>query len=72
MIGMCVSAILFLFLLPPRPKKQSPFKFVVMLLQWVLLPVSLILFGSIPAVEAQTRLMFGKYLGFWVTEKARK
>ena len=72
MIGMVVSAILFLFLLPPRPKKQSPFKFVIMLVQWALLPVSLILFGSIPAVEAQTRLMFGKYLGFWVTEKARK
>ncbi len=72
MIGMIVSAILSLFLLPPRPKKQSRFKFVVMLVQWVLLPVSLILFGSIPAVEAQTRLMIGKYLGFWVTEKARK
>ncbi len=72
MIGMCVSAILFMFLLPPRPKKQSRLKFIVMLLQWALLPVSLILFGSIPAVEAQTRLMLGKYLGFWVTEKARK
>lgn len=72
MIGMFVSAILFLFLLPPRPKNQSPFKFVVMILQWALLPVSMIIFGSVPAVEAQTRLMFGKYLGFWVTEKARK
>lgn len=72
MLGMVVSAILFLFLLPPRPKNQSPFKFVIMLVQWALLPVSLILFGSIPAVEAQTRLMLGKYLGFWVTEKARK
>lgn len=72
MIGMLASAILFLFLLPPRPENQSRVKFIVMVLQWVLLPVSLILFGSIPAVEAQTRLMFGKYLGFWVTEKARK
>ena len=72
MIGMLASAILFLFLLPPRPAKQSRFKFIIMLLQWLLLPVTLILFGSVPAIEAQTRLMIGKYLGFWVTEKARK
>lgn len=72
MIGMLVSAILFLFLLPPRPAEQSRFKFIVMILQWLLLPVTLIVFGSVPAIEAQTRLMIGKYLGFWVTEKARK
>ena len=72
MIGMLASAILFLFLLPPRPAEQSRFKFIVMILQWLLLPVTLIVFGSVPAIEAQTRLMLGKYLGFWVTEKARK
>ncbi len=72
MIGMFASAILFLFLLPPRPKNQSPFKLIIMIVQWILLPVTLILFGSIPATEAQTRLMLGKYLGFWVTEKTRK
>lgn len=72
MVGMLISAILFLFLLPPKPSNQKSFKFLIMIAQWALLPLTLILFGSVPATEAQTRLMLGKYLGFWVTEKERK
>jgi len=32
----------------------------------------MIFFSALPALEAQTRWLFGKYLGFWPTEKARK
>lgn len=70
--GILVSAILSILLLPPRPKTQSRLKYLVMFLQWALLPITLIIFGSIPAAEAQTRLMLGKYLGFFVTPKVRK
>jgi hypothetical protein len=72
MIGMITSATVSLLLLPPRPKKYSRWKNASFVLQWFLLPVTLILFGAFPAIEAQTRLMLGKYMGFWVTEKIRK
>ncbi len=72
MIGMLVSAITSFLILPPRPKNYNKWKNIFILLQWFLLPITLIIFGSFPALEAQTRLIFGKYLGFWVTEKTRK
>jgi hypothetical protein len=43
-----------------------------MFFEWLVLPIGIIFFGALPAISAQTRLMMGKYLGFWVTPKARK
>ncbi|MBI3956691.1 MAG: glycosyltransferase family 2 protein [Candidatus Kerfeldbacteria bacterium] len=71
MIGLFVSAVLSTTLLPPRPERHPSYKIAMMVLQWILFPVVMILFGSVPATDAQTRLMLGKYLGFWVTEKTR-
>lgn len=71
MIGIFVSAILSIRLLPPRPQHQPRYKYAVMFLQWLLLPITIIAFGSIPSTDAQTRLMLGKYLGFFVTPKNR-
>ncbi len=72
MVGVLASGILSLTLLPPRPESVHRTWWIVMILQWVLLPVTFVLFGAIPAIDAQTRLMFGKYLGFNVTKKLRK
>ena len=72
MIGMIVSSIISLLILPKKPKGASKFKNLSILLQWLLLPLTLIFFGGIPSLDAQTRLMLKKYLGFWVTEKERK
>jgi len=77
MIGIVLIAIMSVVILPPLPDefKQSRVKkytkYLLMGCQWLLFPVTMILFGSIPSVDAQTRLMLGKYLGFWVTEKRK-
>jgi len=72
MIGLITSVFLSFLLLPPRPQGEGKFKYAYMALQWLLVPITLIVFGSLPAIEAQTRLMLGKRLGFWPTEKFRK
>lgn len=72
LIGLFVSAALALTLLPPRPASlPRPYAYAIILLQWILLPVTFVLFGAIPAIDAQTRLMLGKNLGFNVSPKRK-
>lgn len=72
LLGMFVSAGLALTLLPPIPHRYPrPFAYLTICLQWLLAPVTLILFGSIPAIDAQTRMMLNKPLGFNVTLKRK-
>jgi len=40
-------------------------------MQWLLVPIILITISSLPAIDAQTSLMFGRKLEFRVTNKAR-
>ncbi|MBZ9572077.1 hypothetical protein KJA15_01985 [Patescibacteria group bacterium] len=72
MIGLVGSAYFSLLLLPPRPPKYGRFKFLILIFQWLFLPLTMIFFSSLPALDAQTRWMLGKYMGFWPTEKIRK
>jgi hypothetical protein len=43
-----------------------------MILEWVIVPFIIIILGSTPALDAQTRLMFARYMEFFPTEKSRK
>jgi len=72
MLGLFVMVAISLIMLPPRPKRYGRHRFLFMMLQWILLPVTGIFFHSFAAIDAQTRLMFGRYLGFYVTAKTRK
>ncbi len=65
------SVYINMVLLPPRPAKYSRWRTISMYLQWVFVPITSVFFGALPAVESQTRLMFGQYMEFWVTPKVR-
>lgn len=70
-IGLLASVYVCLLTLPPRPARYRRHRSLLMVLQWVLAPVSSIGYGSTAAFYSQTRLMFGKYISkFDVTEKA--
>ncbi|HVI60690.1 MAG TPA: glycosyltransferase family 2 protein [Candidatus Saccharimonadales bacterium] len=71
LIGLIITVYVCLVTLPPRPARHKRHRSLLMLVQWVLLPVTSIGFGSLAAFNSQTRLMFKKYLStFDVTEKA--
>lgn len=73
LVGILVTFFLSIKTLPPKPKRYKSHKSVFMVLQWVLLPVTTIMFNALAALVSQTRLMFGRYLDkFDVTEKVVK
>lgn len=71
LIGALASVFICLKTLPPRPARYRRHRTLFMLLQWLYLPVTGIVYNSFAALYSQTRLMLGKYIGkFDVTEKA--
>jgi len=72
LIGLFIGAVINDLLTRPYPAARSGKKKIFTVLQWLFFPFALVFFGALPAIDAQTRLMFGKYMGFWVTPKKRK
>jgi cellulose synthase/poly-beta-1,6-N-acetylglucosamine synthase-like glycosyltransferase len=69
--GLLVSLYVCLVTLPPRPARYKRHRSIFMLTQWIFLPVTSLVYGSLAAFNSQTRLMFKRYLSkFDVTEKA--
>lgn len=72
-IGLIVSLLVSFRILPKRPAKYRKSRSILMVLQWVLTPITSILYQSIAAYYSQTRLMLGRYMeNFDVTKKVVK
>jgi len=67
-----IWVLLSITILPPRPADVKWIKNVVLVLEWLIVPAVVLVVGSTPALDAQTRLMLGKYMEFFPTEKLRK
>jgi len=70
--GILISLFLSMRSLPPKPERYKRRRTVWMMLQWIYLPFTTIIYSSFAAINSQTRLMFGWYLGWVITEKAVK
>ena len=72
-IGILVTVFVSFRILPKRPKKYKKGRNLLMILQWILMPITSILYQSSAAYYAQTRLMLGLYMEkFDVTRKIVK
>ena len=70
--GLMITILLSLKMLPPRPKNIKKPK-ILMVVQWLLMPVVAIVYQSFTAFYSQTRLMLGRYMEkFDVTKKIVK
>lgn len=72
-VGLMISVLVSFKILPKRPAKYQKGKSALMVLQWVLMPITSIVFQSAAAFYSQTRLMLGLYMEkFDVTKKIVK
>ncbi len=72
MVGLILSSVISTLLLPKPKIKINIWKKIQLIVEWIFVPVTIIIFGAIPCLEAQTLLFRGKYMGFWVTPKQRE
>ena len=69
--AICITITLSLSLLPKTKVRYRWLFKIGHAFEWLMVPFILVLFSALPALHAQTRLMSGKYLEFWVTDKHR-
>jgi hypothetical protein len=70
LVGLFVLVVIEHRIVPRRPAHWGPFQRFISYVQWLGLPFVGIFFSTLPALDAQTRLLTGRYLEYRVTEKA--
>ncbi|MCX6783674.1 MAG: glycosyltransferase family 2 protein [candidate division WWE3 bacterium] len=72
LVGLSVNIWAEAKLAPPKPANWGLLRKIGVLFQWILTPILIITYGTVPALDAQTRLAIGKYLNYKVTNKERQ
>jgi len=71
LLGVFATLFVSLKSLPPKPQRYKAHRTILMVIQWVYLPLTTIGYNAVAALYSQTRLMFGWYYDkFDVTDKA--
>ncbi|HEX9364968.1 MAG TPA: glycosyltransferase family 2 protein [Candidatus Dormibacteraeota bacterium] len=74
LLGVTLSTVIFFLyfeirLLPPKPREWPLWKKGAIYLEYLLYPIVGLVMSVLPALEAHTRLLLGRYLEYRVTEK---
>lgn len=70
LVSLLVLVVVEYRIVPPRPSDWGLVHRLLSHVQWLLLPLVGVFFSTLPALDAQTRLLTGRYLEYRVTEKA--
>ncbi|MEA2020669.1 MAG: glycosyltransferase family 2 protein [Patescibacteria group bacterium] len=69
LLGLGAVILLDSALRPPRPESIRWWQLPAHYLQWFLMPIATLFMTTLPGLDSHTRLMLGKRLEYWVTEK---
>ena len=70
-LALLATIVLSLCLLPRSRTSHPILKRIGHAVEWLLIPFFATFFSALPALDAQTRLMLGRYMEFWVAGKRR-
>ena len=71
LIGLFITIFFSFKILPPRPERYKRHRNIFMVLRWLLMPITAVVYSSLSSFTSQTALFLGKYFDkFDVTDKA--